>query len=160
MTPIHLHPFGLCPRRLRGRNCARSAACIFLLVALLFAIGCDQGKLKRIAQAADGFALTVRSFQQAEIAAHAQGLVSQEEHVAIERALLDVANAGIELDSAIRLAQSKPKASAALQAALASLDRLLNEGVLHVKNPKGRQNLEALLFSAKGFLATISAVLE
>jgi hypothetical protein len=144
----------------RGRNCARSAIGVFLIAALLFAASCDQGKLKRLAQAANGFALTVRSFQQAEIAAYNQQLVSQDEHVAIQRALLDVANAGIELDSAIRLAQSKPKASGALQAALASLDRLVSEGVLHVKNPKVRHDLETLLLSAKGFLTTISAVLE
>jgi hypothetical protein len=102
----------------------------------------------------------VRAFQQAEIVAHAQGLVADDEHAAIERALADVARAGLGLGDAIRAARSKPGATQAIDAALAAVDRLLNEGVLHVKNPRARQDLQALVLSARGFLATISAVLH
>ncbi len=147
---------------MRQRKVLSRSFGIALLLPLMFVLGCEQSKLKKLAVAADGFSLTVRSFQQAEVVAHQQGFVSNEEHAAMEKAFIDVANAGVELDNALRVAPTrsgKPKAAAALAAALASLDNLLNSGVLHVKNPKARQDLEALILSAKGFLATISAVI-
>ncbi len=139
------------------RRHARAALAVALLAPLAF-LGCESSKYKRVAQAADGFALSVRAFQQAEITAHAQGLIADDEHAAIERALADVARAGLALDDSIHTAQSKPGATQAIDAALAAVDRLLNEGVLHVKNPRARQDLQALVLSARGFLATISAV--
>jgi len=146
---------------MRQRKALSRSFGVALLLPLMFVLGCEQSRLKKLALATDAFSLTVRSFQQAEVVAHQQGLVSDEEHAAMEKALIDVANAGVELDNALRVARrgGKPKAAAALGAALTSLDHLLNSGVLHVKNPKARQDLEALILSAKGFLATISAVI-
>jgi hypothetical protein len=144
---------------MRQRKALSRSFGIALLLPLLFALGCEQSRLKKLALAADGFSLTVRSFQQAEVVAHQQGLVSNEEHAAMEKALIDVANAGVELDNAVRVAHSRSKATAALGDALASLDKLLSDGVLHVKNPKARQDFQALILSAKGFLATISAAI-
>ncbi len=147
----------------RTNQFANRILAIALLVPLLVALGCEQSKLKKVAQAAEGFSLTVKAFQDAEIAAHQQGLVDDAEHKEIERALVDVAHAGLELDNIVRAAGLKvpgPKALAALDQAYTSLDNLFTSGVLHVKNARARQDLEALLLSAKGFLATISAVLR
>ncbi len=134
-----------------------------LLLPLAFA-SCPPGRradrIRKLAQAADAFSMAVKSFQQAEITAHAQGLVDNAEHAAIERALIDVANAGRELDAAIRVAYAaggRPQAQAAIAAALDSLDRLLAEGVLHVKNDNTRASLQALILAAKSFLAGIAA---
>jgi len=144
----------------------RNLLALALLLPLLFALGCEQSKLKKAAMAADGFSVTVKAFQEAEISAHQQGLVDDAEHKAIEAAVADLARAGLELDNAVRLASANtagPRpggALAALDQAYASLDNLFHAGVLHIKNPKARQDLQALLLSAKGFLATLSAVLR
>ena len=141
----------------------RNLLALALLLPLVFALGCEQSKLKKAAMAADGFSVTVKAFQEAEVSAHQQGLVDDAEHKAIEAAIADMARAGLELDNAVRVASTNtpgPKALAALDQAYASLDNLFNVGVLHIKNPKARQSLQALLLSAKGFLATISAVLR
>jgi hypothetical protein len=126
---------------------------------MLFALGCEQSKLKKVAQAADGFSLAVKAFQEAEIAAHQQGFVDDQEHHEIQAALADVARAGLELDSDIRAARDVRTARGAMGQVWTSVDNLYTGGVLHIKNPKARQDLEALLLAAKGFLATISAVL-
>ena len=134
-----------------------------MLLAFLLA-GCEQSKLKKAAAAVDGFSVTVKAFQQAEIVAHQQGLEDDAEHKVLESAISDVARAGGELDNVVRAAGGVrvpgPKALAALDQAYATLDNLFNAGVLHIKNPQARQELQALLLSAKGFLATISAVLR
>ncbi len=158
-------------RRASGRNILVPIA---LLLPLVFALGCEQSKLKKVAAAADGFSITVKAFQEAEISAHRQGLVDDAEHKAIEAAIADVARAGLELDNVVRVASqprpaldgtnaptsSKLSGLAALDQAYSSLDNLFNAGALHIKNPKARQELQILLLSAKGFLATISAVLR
>lgn len=135
---------------------------VLVLSAILISgliVGCDQSAVKKAAQAADGFSISVKALQQAEMVAHVQGLIDDAEHRDLEGYFLDVANTGLELDSAIRVAQSKPKAVEALQAAIASLDRLLNQGVLHLKNPKAKEAMQALILSAKSFLATIAALI-
>ena len=112
----------------------------------------------------EGFSVAVKAFQQAEIVAHQQGLVDDAEHKALEGAIADAARAGLELDNVVRAANGVrvpgPKAIAALDQAYTTLDNLFNAGVLHIKNPRARQELQALLLTAKGFLATISAVLR
>jgi hypothetical protein len=145
----------------------RGALAIALIVPLLLTAGCEQSKLKKVAAAVDGFSATVRAFQEAEIVAHQQGLVDDLEHKKIERALADVAHAGLELDNIVRVSEpktwgqtSKSQVLAALNQAYATLDNLFTNGALHIKNPKARQDLEALLVSAKGFLATVSALLQ
>ncbi len=138
----------------------RNILVIGLLVPLLVALGCEQSKLKKVAQAVDGFSMAVKAFQDAEIAAHQQGLVDDEEHRQLQTALADVARAGLELDSDIRAAKMNRNALTAVEQAWTSLSNLYYGGVLHIKNPKARQDLEALLLAAKGFLATISAVLS
>ena len=122
-------------------------------------MGCEESAVKKAAQAADGFAISVKALQQAEMAAHVQGLIDDAEHRDLQGYFLDVASAGLELDNAIRVAQSKPKAVETLQAAIASLDRMLNQAVPHLKNPKARETMQALILSAKSFLATIAAVI-
>src|SRR5713101_8213699 len=99
------------------RRHARAALAVALLAPLAI-LGCESSKYKKVAQAADGFALSVRAFQQAEIIAHAQGLVADDEHAAIQRALADVARAGLALNDAIRAAQSKLGATQAIDTAL------------------------------------------
>jgi len=145
--------------RVANQPRSRALCAIALIVPLLLVLGCEQSKLKKVAQAADGFSLAVKAFQDAEIAAHQQGLVDDEEHRQIQAALAEVARAGLELDSDIRAARDVHTASGAAAQVWTSLDNLYSGGVLHIKNPKARRDLEALLLAAKGFLATISAVL-
>lgn len=136
-----------------------------LLPVLLLAIGaCPKPRpqndpWRTAAVAAADFAAAVKGFQDSEIILHRQGLIASDEHQAIQRVLLDVARAGKQLDQAIRAAHQRPEASAAVDAALIAAQQLLDEGVLHVKNPNARARLSASLALARIALDTIRAVL-
>lgn len=139
----------------------RKATPLLILLPLLFLVAaCNQSDVKKAAVAADGLSLAVKNFQEAEIVAHKQGLIDDSEHVAINKALIGFAQAGKELDKAIKAAQSKTTVTGTLNQALTTFDTLLNDGVLHVKNVQVRQSLEAILLAAKGFLATIAIVVR
>lgn len=130
---------------------------VLLLCSLIVLAGCDD-KLLRVAQAAKDFSAATKALQGAEIQAHDSKLIDDETHVDIQRIVIQVALSGKELDNAVNVAHSQPQAIAALQASIDSLDRLLNEGVIKVKDPKTKTELSLAIISAKGILDSISAV--
>lgn len=130
---------------------------VLLLCSLIVLAGCDE-KLLKVAQAAKDFSAATKALQDAEIQAHELKLIDDETHVDIQRIVIQVAQSGKELDNAVNVAHSEPKAIAALQASIDSLDRLLNEGVIKVKDPKTKTELSLAIISAKGILDSISAV--
>lgn len=136
----------------------RKVAITVALAAVLVLAGCTDELLK-VAQAAKDFSVAVKTLQQAEIQAHDLKLtITDEQHVDIQRIFIDVANSGKELDNAINVAHSKPQALVALKAAIASLDRLLNEGVIKITDEKTKTELSLAIVGAKGILDSISAV--
>lgn len=135
----------------------RRAVTALLILALAVGLaGCDT-KTKKIAVAVDGFSIAMKHFQEAEIVAFEQGLVSHEDHRAIQSSLIRIASAQLAFDDVVR-AGSTAGAQAVLDEALAEFRNL--ESVVFALNPKTRAVIEASLLTAKTFLATISAALN
>lgn len=140
------------------RLARKQSITVGILLSLALAIGCDD-KLLKVAQAAKDFSTSVKAVQASEIAAHDSKLVDDEAHVDIQRIFIDVANSGKELDNAVNVAHSKPSAVIALRASVDSLDRLLNEGVVKIKDDKTRAEISIAIIGAKGLLNTIESVI-
>lgn len=144
----------------------RNITLIVALVLVASAWTCSQAQYQKAAEAAKGFALSVSAFQDTEIIIYnspanaGQNLISTDEHKQIQQLLINVADAGKELNNAILVAKNQPGAVTALQESINACNRLLNDGVLHVKNPDTMAHLQLILISAKGFLATISTVIQ
>ncbi len=138
---------------MRRRTHVLPVIAVFILLA-----GCND-IVARLAKVSGGAAQVTKAFQQAEITLHQQGLVSNEEHVALQRALIPVAEAGVALDGALRNQPTNAKVLTAVSAALTAVDKLNTDGILRIKNAQAQQTLSLALQSIKSLLLTFQAAL-
>ena len=135
-----------------------------LVLVVLVTIGtmaaCTDSALRKASIAARDLALAVKAFQDAEIIAHQQGRVADDEHGRIQSLLIRVAEAGKELDADIRVLHSHPKAVVAFQAFDDSLGRLLAEGVIGIKNSQTKAELQLAFTSIRTLAAIIGAAID
>jgi len=127
-----------------------------MMILLMGMSKCD--RYAKTGQLARDFAAGVSAFQQAEIVMHNQGKISDPEHVAIQDAILQTAQAGKDLDRAINQVHSAPDARAALDAALMNVQTALNDGVAHVKNPDAKASLQTSIVLLRSILDNIRAI--
>lgn len=114
---------------------------------------------QKAAVAAADFSAALKTFQDSEIAMYHSGSISREDHIAIQRILLETAKAGKQLDQAIRVAKSNPDAWAAANAALDAITKLQADGLLHIKSDKAREQLAASLALARSAIAAVRLAL-
>jgi len=127
------------------------------IVVLLMGFGqCD--RYRKAGELARDFALGVQAFQETEIVLHQQGKISDDEHRQIQQIILEVAADGQKLDRAIATTHSAPDAKTALDSAIAQLQGALADGVLHVKNPEVKAQLQTSLVLLRSILSNIQAI--
>jgi hypothetical protein len=136
--------------RMKNRKVALIA---FLVPVLLLtqAFACNSHKA---AIAARDFRLALQAFQDGEIVWHQQGHVDNQTHIAVQSYIIDAANIGKQVDSAIAVG-SNAGASALLNNLLASTDTLLANGTLHIKDPQTKALFETAILSIKTIIGNV-----
>lgn len=129
----------------------------FVLMLALLSINATCDKYAKAGQLAKDAAAGVLLAQQTEIALHTQGKIDEPTHQAIEKKFLELATAGIQLDVAINQQHSASGATAALQAALASVQDLSTSAVLGIKDQNTQLEIKALLLAVQTTLNNIAA---
>lgn len=148
-----------CGPRRENRGRWKLAVAVLSLLLLPLA-GCTDKQLKQASVTIRDFAVALESFQNAEIAAHSSGFIADADHLAIQGAIERIATYGQSAVQAIRVAKSKPQAIDAIDAALAETDKLLNQGLLAVKNEQSKAAISALVLTVRGVLVTTKALLS
>jgi len=138
---------------------AFSVALVLLLAIAVSAPSCSDSSLRQASVVINDFANSLEKVQDAEIIAHNQGFVSQSDHVAIQATIENLATYGQSAVTAIRVQKSKVGAIAAIDSALVEIDKLLNKGLLGVKNEQSKAGLTALILAVRGTLTTAKALL-
>ena len=141
----------------------RTSQGVVLALALgtaLLASGCDENQYRRAAVATKDFAIALEKAQEAEITLYRAGKLDASEHLAMQGAFDDLADAGKELNAAVLAGKSKPEALMRLQAALESSERLIENDVARIKNEEARQQVLTYLLVARTSLGTVAAVMQ
>lgn len=133
----------------------RYAGLVVMLALLTINATCD--KYAKAGQLAKDAAAGVLVAQQTEIVLFKQGRIDDATHKAIEAKFLELAEAGTKLDLAINQQHSASGATAALQAALASVQDLSTSAILGIKDPNTQLEIKALLLAVQTTLNNIAA---
>ena len=142
----------------RSRKLLAITACLILLVVLA---ACPKASVVRqAAVASQSASIAVQAFQQAEIHSFDAKQVSKEDHLAIQGLLVEVAQVGKTLDTALRQADSDASAIASLSTAVVAIDDLNKQGLLHIKNPDIQAKWTIAMAGAKAALNSIIAMLQ
>ena len=146
-------------RRIRSLT-RRKVTIIPLSFLLLSLMGCAARSvpltpIQKFAVASKDFSASVEAFQLAEIEFFNQGHIKVETHVKINKVVIDVATAGLELNNAILVTKSEPDMRVALAEALASTEGLLKD-LRALENSNIRTQLLLAVTTARSFLAIIA----
>lgn len=131
-----------------------------LSIALMLA-GCPATSTQRqqVAQAAQTASTVVVAFQQGEIIAHEQGVVSNADHIFIQKELKNVSVVGKALDSCILSATTAAGDVACIQTATTAIDQINADGGLYIKSAKAQADFQTSMGALKIALTAISQVL-
>ncbi len=133
---------------------------VSLLVLSLIGVACSEKKIKRASVAIRQFAVSLEAVQTALTEINDAKFLDDNDYEAAQDVLYDVAVAGQEAGQAIKVAKDSKLALVHIESALGSVDRLLNEGVLRVKNEERRQSLTALVLTLRGAIVTVQVLLS
>lgn len=136
----------------------KRGAVLLLAVLLLTGASCDKS-LRQAAVLLRDFAVVLEQVQNGFEAAHQAGFVSDEGYQQVQGGIGEIAVAGQEAVAMVREGK-KGAAVAAIDRGLVAVDRLLHEGVLHIKNEDRRVAVQAIILNLRGLLATARAILE
>jgi hypothetical protein len=123
-------------------------------------LGCPSSSTQRkAAQAADIAAASVSGFQQAEIVAHSQGLIPDDDHLFIEQSLLTLGRAGKATDTCISGALTNSGILVCVNISLNTVNQLQADGALHLKSAKAKNDFALTMTGVQAALNTITALL-
>jgi hypothetical protein len=127
----------------------------FAAVALA---GCPGSVVHKVTVAQHDFRIAVQAFQDTEIALHNQGgVISDDVHIQIQTGIQKVAQAGVDLDTALASNAPTSTLKTKLDSIMALLDDLNNQGLLGVKNQNAKLALTSALLAVKGIVAGAEA---
>ena len=140
------------------QNRARLAALLLVVTLAVGFTACDENRYHQAAQAANAYSFALATAQDVEIGLYKQAMVSPDEHAQVQQLFKETALAGKELTLHIQTAKDNQTVITSLTVATDSLNRLLESGVLHIKNAEAQTSIRVALGSAKTALATIAAL--
>jgi len=112
----------------------------------------------KVTVAQHDFRIAVQAFQDTEIALHNQGgVISDDVHIQIQTGIQKVAQAGVDLDTALASNAPTSTLKTKLDSIMALLDDLNNQGLLGVKNQNAKLALTSALLAVKGIVAGAEA---
>lgn len=130
------------------------------LLIVLAMTGCSDKQIRQASIVLRDFGVGLEQVQEGFVRAYDAGYIDGEDYKLIQGVIYDIAAAGSEAVIAMQVAKSKPSAIVAIDKALEATDRLLNEGVLRVKNDTMKQALSATILALRTTLATAKALLQ
>ncbi len=133
---------------------------VSLLILSLLGVACTEKKIKRASVAIRQFAVSLEAVQTGLTEINDAGFLDDDDYNTAQDVIADVAVAGQEAVQAISVAKDSKSALVHIESALDSVDRLLNESVLKVKNPERRQSLTALVLALRGAIVTVQVFLQ
>jgi hypothetical protein len=137
---------------------------LFLLSALLVLplTGCPANsgtQLQQAATASENAAIIVQGFENAEIAAHTQGLVSDADHQFIQQQLATVAQLGKTTDTCIADASASQGAVNCINAAVSEIQRINSSGGLYIKSTTAKADFQVAMSGVQAVLVAIETTL-
>lgn len=121
--------------------------------------GCPNATLQRAAQASQNAAIIVQGLENAEIAAHSQGLIPNADHVFVQREVATLAAMGKTTDSCIAGAGSTTGAVACINTAVTQIDKINADGALYLKSTTAKQDFSIAMSGVKTVLLSIETTL-
>ena len=138
----------------------RIAILVIGTFTMLTLAGCPSSSTQRkAAQAADIAAASVSGFQRAEIIAHSQGLIPDDDHIYIEQSLLTLGRAGKATDTCIGASLTNAGIVTCVNISLDTANQLQADGALHLKSVKAKNDFSLAMTGVKSALQTIIAIL-
>lgn len=141
------------------RSTRKTATLGTILVAAILLSGwsCSQSQYDRAGQLAQDFAASVLVAQQVEIAAHKTGNIDDATHQAIQRELIQVADAGMKLDAAINQSHNTATAAAEVKVIITLLGDLSQNKLAAIKNEDSKLALQSAILVAQTTIDSIAA---
>ena len=136
-----------------------------LVLPLLIFTGCADADLDKVAKGLNEAAITVGTLQSTTIEANNQQLISEGDTRAILTACLQVDKAGKEAVAVTRQISAlspndRTKILNILTPVIASVDRLVAQGVLNIQDQQTRVGIQALLLSLQTSLNVVQITLS
>jgi PBP1b-binding outer membrane lipoprotein LpoB len=136
-----------------------------LLIVPLLAImltGCPSTtatQRQQAAQASDNISIVLQGAQQAEIAAHGQGLIPDADHIFVQQQFSTIAKLGKTTDSCILNTTTTAGTVDCLNSAVATIDQINSSGGLYLKSAKAKEDFALTMTSVRAVLASVATVL-
>lgn len=139
----------------------RNAVLAVIVMAVILCAGwsCNSDQRAQVAQAAQDASTVVKGFQQAEILAHQQGTIPDDDHAFIQQSLITVATMGKNLDGCIKSTGSNSGVVSCVNSAVTTIDQLNSEGALHLKSDKARVDFQLAMIGTRTALNVIATIL-
>lgn len=123
---------------------------VLILLVCLFIQACDNADIRKAAKASDDMARGISVALDLDAALIQQGLLSNDEAIAVTSALLDLNRLAREFNDTARGFKALDGAAKAsllqiLTSITASLDKLNTQGVLRIKNAEAQQKFKTAL---------------
>lgn len=141
-------------------NRKRKLAVVALLIPVMLltqAFACSGTVVHKVTIAQHDFRISVQAFQDTEIVLHNQGIVPNDLHMQIQQGIQKVAQAGVDLDTALAANAPTSTLKTKLDSIMTLLDSLNNESILGVKNETAKLALTSALLAIKGIVAGAEA---
>jgi hypothetical protein len=142
-------------------NSRRAFPTIALLIPLMLltqAYACTGSVVHKVTVAQHDFRISVQAFQDTEIALYNQGgVISPDTHREIQEYIGKVAQAGVDLDTALASNAPTSTLKTKLDSIMALLDQLNTQGLLGVKSQNAKLALTSALLAIKGIVAGAEA---
>jgi hypothetical protein len=130
---------------------------VLMLALLSMEFACSTNNYARAGKLAKDLAASVLVAQQVEIQVHRSGYIDDAEHKAIQSELLQIADAGMELDKAINQNQSASGATAEITVIRQLLSDLSNNKLSGIKNENAKIALQSALLTVQVIIDQIAA---
>jgi hypothetical protein len=139
----------------------KTIATLVLAVLVFTLTGCPSGSTaQKAAQASQNAAIIVQGLETAEIAAHQQDLIPQEDHIFIQTEVLALSQLGKTVDSCIRGAGSTAGTVNCISVAVAQVDQMQNEGALRLRSDRAKQEFSIAISGVKAVLVSVQTVVS
>lgn len=126
------------------------------ILAVIFLLsGCPSSAYHKMIVAEHDFDKTVSGFQNAEIAEFNAGNVPADIHNKLEQGTITVAQGGKQLATLLQQNASTQSITTELNLINVTLQNLLNDGVLQVKNAQTKANLQIALQSIQAIVTNV-----
>lgn len=138
----------------------RRIGALGIILAVIFLAACPkQDVIRKLAVVSKESSAAIKLFQQNEIQSYNAGLVSKEDHKAVQEILVSVGEIGLALDMHLRIAANDAQALDGLNLAIKDLDVLTVEISEKIKDESTKTKFLIAIAGVRSALSTTAALL-